>query len=137
MNIFIDTNVLLDVLNNRKPFYKDSAAIWTLAEKAQINGYISAINFNNIYYISRKHSTPAAVKKTLTLLRDIFKIVPLDEQIVGQAIDSQFKDFEDAIQYFSAQRVNAECIISRNLSHYKKSDIAVMTPSQFLASKFM
>lgn len=137
MNIFIDTNVLLDVLNNRMPYYADSSSVWTLIEKARFDGYISAINFNNIYYISRKVSKPSAIRKTLSLLRDIFKIVPLDEQIVAQAIDSEFKDFEDAIQYFSAVRANAECIISRNLSHYRKSDITVMTPSEFLASGFM
>ena len=134
MNLFIDTNVLLDVLDNRKPFYDGSAAIWTLAEKARINGYISAISFNNIYYISRKQRSASAIKKTLTLLRDIFRVVALDEQILNQAIDSSFKDFEDAIQYFSAVRVDADYIVSRNLNHYKKSDITVLTPTEFLTS---
>jgi len=134
MNLFIDTNVLLDVLDHRKPFYDDSAAVWTLAEKAQVSGYISAISFNNIFYIGRKQSTAGTIRKTLTLLRDIFKVVALDEQILNQAIDSGFKDFEDAIQYFSAIRVDADCIISRNLNHYKKSDIPVLTPTEFLAA---
>ena len=134
MILFIDTTVLLDVLDNRQPHYADSAAIWTLAEKAEVDGYISAISFNNIFYIGRKRYSADSVRKTLILLRDIFSVVALDEKILNQAVDSDFADFEDAIQYFSATRISADCIISRNLSHYKNTDIPVMTPSEFLAS---
>jgi predicted nucleic acid-binding protein len=134
MNCFIDTNVLLDVLDHRQPFYENSAAVWSLAEKSKIHGFISAISFNNIYYILRKQQTPAVTRKTLCLLRDIFDIVTLDEHILNQAIDSNFKDFEDAIQYFSASRINAQCILSRNLNHYRASQIPILTPAEFLAS---
>ncbi len=134
MNILIDTNVLIDVLKNREPFYPDSASVWALAEKSRVTGYISAISFNNIYYIHSRHTSPRIAKKSLSLLRDIFTTVALDARIINQALDSDFKDFEDAIQYFSAVRVDANCIISRNLNHYKKSDIPVMTPTQFLSS---
>jgi predicted nucleic acid-binding protein len=133
-NLFLDTNVLLDVLDHREPFYGDSAAIWSLAEKGKIRGHISAISFNNIYYILRKQQSQAVIRKTLCLLRDIFDIVMLDERILNQAIDSNFKDFEDAIQYFSASRVNAQCLLSRNLNHYKASEIPILTPTEFLAS---
>lgn len=132
-NLFIDTNVLLDVLDHREPFYKDSAAIWSLAEKGKVRGYISAISFNNIYYILRKQQNHTVIRKTLCLLRDIFNIVTLDQRILNQAMDSNFKDFEDAIQYFSASRVSAECIVSRNLNHYKTSEIPILTPSEYLA----
>jgi predicted nucleic acid-binding protein len=133
-NLFIDTNVLLDVLDHRQPFYEDSAAVWSLAEKGKIRCCISAISFNNIYYILRKQQSPAVIRKTLCLLRDIFDIVTLDERILNQAMDSNFKDFEDAIQYFSASRVSAQCILSRNLNHYKASEIPILTPAEFLAS---
>lgn len=134
MILFFDTNILLDVLDHRKPFYADSAAVWSLAEKKDIRGCISVISFNNIYYIMRKQQSAAVIKRTLSLLRDIFEVVTLDMQILNQAIDSDFKDFEDAIQYYSAHRIKAQCILSRNLSHYKKADLPVLTPSEFLAS---
>jgi predicted nucleic acid-binding protein len=134
MNIFVDTNVLLDVLDHRQPFYGDSAAVWSLAESGKINAGISAISFNNIYYILRKQQSPAVIRKTLCILRDIFNVAALDERILNQAMDSNFKDFEDAIQYFSAARINAQCILSRNLSHYKASEIPILTPAEFMAS---
>lgn len=135
MNLFVDTNVLLDVLAQRLPYYQDSAAVWTLVEKSKVAGYISAISFNNLYYITRKLAPDANQRQPLILLRDIFKIVALDEKILNQAIDSDFKDFEDAIQYFSAIRADADCMISRNLDHYKGVDIPVLTPTEFLASR--
>jgi len=69
-----------------------------------------------------------------TFRLSVLSVVALDEKILNQAVDSDFADFEDAIQYFSATRISADCIISRNLSHYKNTDIPVMTPREFFAS---
>ena len=135
MKILVDTNILLDVLDARKEFYEHSAAVWTLIETGQVEGYISAISFNNInYIIARKHSAKKA-HQVMVLLRDIFKVVALTPQIINQAIDSSFADFEDALQYFSAVHVQADVILSRNVKDFRKSDISVLTPAEFIETQ--
>lgn len=130
--ILVDTNILLDVFAKREPFYSDSVQIWTLAETNKIRGYVSAISYNNINYIMQRLATPAKAKKAISLLRDSFETVSLDQKIINMAIDSKFKDFEDAIQYFSAVRINANYIITRNKKDFKGSDIPLLTPEEFL-----
>ncbi|OHB62153.1 MAG: hypothetical protein A2Y76_00750 [Planctomycetes bacterium RBG_13_60_9] len=133
MNVFIDTNVLIDVLAKREPFYADSARVWTLAEEGRIKGFISVISFNNIYYVVRRQRTRQTANHMMVLLRDMFTPVSLDSQILDQAIDSGFKDLEDAIQYFSAVRAEANCIISRDTSAFPQSDLPALTPVELLS----
>ncbi len=134
MNAFIDTNVLLDVLARRAPFYDDSAAIWALAEAGKIRGFISALSFSNVYYVVRRLRDRRTADRAMLLLRDTFTAVACDEQFLSQAIDAGMKDFEDAIQYHSAVRADAACLITRNPDHFPRSGLAVVTPAEFLAA---
>ncbi len=134
MNVFVDTNVLLDVLGKRKPFYTHSVGVWTLAEQGRIRGFVSVTSFNNIYYVTRKLQTRQAVNRMMVFLRDTFEPVPLDKQILDQAIDADFKDLEDAIQYFSAIRAGAACIVSRDASAFPRSGLPVLTPAELLTT---
>ena len=134
MDVFIDTNVLIDVLAQREPFYADSARIWTLAEQGRIRSFISVISFNNIYCIVRRLRTRRAADRMMVLLRDTFTAISLDKQILNQAIDAGFKDFEDAIQYFSAVHVGVACIVSRDAEAFPRSDVPVLTPKEFLTT---
>ena len=134
MKVLFDTNVLIDVLAKREPFFTDSAQIWTLAERGILRGFVSVISFNNIYYIVRNLRNHKTAERMMTLLRDTFSPVTLDEQILNQAIDARFKDFEDAIQYFSAIRAAADCIVTRNISHFPTTDMAALTPKELLAT---
>lgn len=133
MRVFVDTNVLLDVFSRRTPFYDASARIWALAEGGQIEAFISAISFNNAFYVIRKLSSPAKAQEAMRWLRDEFKVVPLSEQIIHQAVDSPMGDFEDAIQFFSASQCAAQAIITRNPDDFPSDGVAVMTPEEFLA----
>jgi predicted nucleic acid-binding protein len=134
MNVFIDTSVLIDVWAKQEPFYTDSARVWTLAEEGQIKGFISAISFNNTYYVIRRLRTRQTANRMMVLLRDTFTPMPLDKQILDQAIDSGLDDLEDAIQYFSAIRAEADCIVSRDTSAFPQSDLPVLTPAELLAT---
>lgn len=136
MIAFLDTNVLMDVLAQRVPFLQDSLAVWYLAEKSEFYGFVSAISFNNIAYIFRKMGAGQRIKQALTMIRDTFQIVPLDQQILDQAIEANWKDFEDAIQYFSALRAGASSLVTRNTPHFPTGELAIETPSQFLAAHF-
>src|SRR5580700_10316907 len=120
MKVFVDTNVLLDVLAHREPFYADSAQLWTLTETGRISGHVSALSLPNLYYLLRRGKGDKGARKNLRLLRDIFNLVPLDAQIIHQAIDSDIGDFEDGIQFFSAQRAGAAILISRNAKDFPR-----------------
>ena len=134
MRAFVDTNVLLDVLASRKPFYHDAARIWTLAETGKIDALISVISFNNVYYVVRRVSDRKSAERALQLMRNVFVAVPLTAQILGQAIDAGLGDFEDAIQFHSAVHAKAACLITRDADHFPATDIPVITPAGFLAS---
>jgi len=135
MKVFLDTNVLLDILAKREPFYAASAEVWSLAESEAVQGCISAISFNNIYYVIRKTAGKHNADKALRILRDIFVPVAPDTLILNQAIDSTMNDFEDAIQIHSAIRAGADCLITRNPGHFKavETNLAISTPDEFLA----
>lgn len=136
MNVFVDTNVLLDVLARREPFFADSAEIWTLAETGAIVGHIAALSLPNLFYLLRRAKGPGAARGAARLLRDIFTLVPLDGQIANQALDADIADFEDAIQFFSALRADADVIVTRNPKDFPTTDIALQTPTEFLATHF-
>lgn len=135
MRVLVDTNVLVDVVVERQPFYTDSVAFWTLAEQGQLTGLVSAISFTNIYYIVRRLEDTKKARRALQLLRDIFQVAACDQQVINQAINAKFKDFEDAVQYVSAVHAAADCLVSRNPSHFPAaSDCPVLTPAEFLAA---
>jgi predicted nucleic acid-binding protein len=134
MKIFVDTNVLLDVLARRHPFWADAVRIWSLAERGRVEALVSVISFNNVYYIVRRASNRKSAEKSLHLMRDIFTPVPLSVQILNQAIDAGYDDFEDAIQFHSAIHAEAGCLITRDTDHFPASDLPVLSPAAFLAS---
>ncbi len=136
MRVFVDTNILLDVLSRRRPFYDASAKIWSLAEAGGIQAFISAISFNNIYYIVRRLKNRKTAEKSLRILRDVFQSVAPDNQILNQAIDAEMDDFEDAVQFHSAVRAKASCLITRNPDHFPSSTLSVLAPEEFLVAFF-
>ena len=91
MRVLVDTNVLIDVIAMRKPFYDDSAAIWTLAEQGQITGLASAISFTNIYYVVRRLEDAKTARRAIQLMRDTFQVAPCDQQIINQAMELQLE----------------------------------------------
>lgn len=133
MKAFIDTNVLLDVLFERKPFYEDAATLWSLAESGRLDAFVSAISFSNCWYLLRKHAGRPGADKGVRLLRDVFTPVELRAQILSQAIDAGFADFEDAIQFHSAIQSKAPCIITRNPGHFPRAPLSILAPPEFLA----
>ena len=136
MKLFIDTNVVIDVLAQRRGFYDASAAILTMLEKDEAEGFISAISFNNIHYILRKQSGKTKADNAIRMLLSAFNIVTLDEKILTRTIESNFNDFEDGIQFFSAMRSNVDYLISRNVKDFPHDDIPVLTPEEFLQLDF-
>lgn len=136
-NIFLDTNILLDYLANRKPFFKDADSIFSMAENGKIKLHCSSLSFSTIFYVLRKLQTPEQLFQTLTDLTNIMTITGVDEKTIIDALNSGFNDLEDAIQYFSALHFGEiEILLTRNSKDFKKAKIDVFSPSEFIGVFF-
>jgi predicted nucleic acid-binding protein len=132
-SIFLDTNIVLDLLANREPFYFDAARLFSMADKKEIRLSVSALTFANTNYILLQSKKSEEAKQILRKLKLIVNILPLDEKILELALnDTDFKDFEDALQYFTAIENGSDALITRNLKDFRKANIPVMTADQYL-----
>jgi len=133
--ILIDADVILDFFFDRKPFSEFASGIFSLCEGNKIKGFVTPVTYSNVYYLLRQTARHEKVIEKLTQLLSITDILTMDRNIVLLALNSGFKDFEDALQHFSAvQDKRIEAIITRNIKDYKLSEIAVLTPENFLAA---
>jgi predicted nucleic acid-binding protein len=130
--IFLDTNVVIDLLAGREPFHKEAQILFTLADRGQIQLQISALSFANASYALAKHYPVADAKKYLQQFKVLVTILPLDDKAIELALASEFQDIEDGFQYFVAQASGARVIVTRNKKDFKKSEIPVLTPAEFL-----
>lgn len=134
-NVFIDTDVIIDFLIDRKPFSEEAAAIFSMIDKGNIKGYVSSLSFNNLYYVLRKAGSHKKVIKSLQDLSGLVNILKVDGTIIKSALSSDFKDFEDSVQYFTAQEhKKIDCLITRNVKDFRGIKLPVMTPQAFLAA---
>ncbi|WP_317126008.1 PIN domain-containing protein [Chryseobacterium sp. SC28] len=132
-HILIDTDVILDFFFDRKPYSDDASEILSLCEKGKVRGFVTSVIISNVYYLLKKTANHVNVVASLKLLLTIIDISNIDKDVVLAALHSDFKDFEDALQNFSAQqdhRINR--IITRNIKDFKTSKLSIMTPEIFL-----
>ncbi len=128
-NVFIDTNVIIDFLADRKPYSEYAEILFQLAKDKRINIYVAAISFNNTYYILRQVTSHTRALKLISEFEEYVKIQETNTIILKKAMKSGFNDFEDAIQYYSAKQLNKiDIITTRNLKDFKKSEIPVLSP---------
>lgn len=132
MRVFIDTNIVIDLLDKRADFYQAAARIFTLAYHQQIRLYISPITYATASYLLRKHGKEGS-RLLLSNLRQLSGVTVTDEAIIDASLASGFDDFEDAIQYYSALHEKVDVILTRNIKDFTHSDIPVMTPADFLS----
>ena len=130
--IFLDTNVVLDYLMERGDFYKDSEYIFQAAYNNEVELCLSSLSFSNIAYITRKKFSKDELYELLAELRKMVTCTKVDDRVVDAAITSKAKDFEDALQYFSAIQAGVDCIVTRNIKDFEFSTIKVLTPNEFL-----
>ena len=133
MRIFLDTNVLVDFCAEREPFYPDAASIIEMAYDGKVTAIASSLTFVNIAYVLRKVKPHELVMQKLEQLMDLCVVLPIDRQIISLASSSRSKDFEDAVQYFSAVQANVDLVITRDAKGFADFEIPVMTPAEFLA----
>ena len=133
MRLLLDTNVLLDVIAARQPFYQAAARLWSLAEHDRIEAFVSAISFNNIYYIVRKSAGKEKADEALRAIRDLFTPVSLDAKLINRSMDAPIDDFEDAVQFHSAARESVDYLVTRDPDGFPRTGVSILSPLEFLA----
>ncbi|MDH5718746.1 MAG: PIN domain-containing protein [Spirochaetia bacterium] len=131
--LFLDSDVILDLLLKREPFFKNSQKIFDLAEKKKINIYTSALAFSNIYYILSRIGSREKAFNSILKLRALINLLDLTESVIDNAIALNFKDFEDAIQYHIACLKKLDYFVTRNIKDYPSGNITVITPVEYAA----
>lgn len=136
--VLCDINFILDIFLKRNPFYYSAAKLFKKIEDKDLKGYLCALSFPTFFYLVSKELNRERAMKTLEKIRIVFSVAPVDEKVIDLSLASDFKDFEDAVQYYSAVQANAECVITRNKSDYIKGGIPVrgipvLTPEEFFA----
>ena len=130
--LFVDSDVILDVLEKRERFYEYSAQILSLGDEKKVKLVTTSLAFANIYYLLRKHLGIEKAKESLRKLRIIVDVISVNAKEVDLALNSELSDFEDALQYFTALDGKIEFIITRNVRDYKNPKLIVQTPQQYI-----
>jgi predicted nucleic acid-binding protein len=132
LRILFDTNVVLDVLLDREPFSSISAKLFSKVESGEISGYVCATTITTIHYLARKVIGVDPAMEEIKKLMKLFEVAPVNRAVLGSAVSSDFKDFEDAVVHESALYKEAQGIVTRDLNGFKQSKIYVYSPEELL-----
>lgn len=131
--VLLDTDVILDFFFDRQPFSEYAAKVFSLCELKSIQGFVTPVIFSNVYYLLRRTAKHEKVIEKLNQLLTITDVLMMDKSVIVQALNSKFKDFEDALQNYAAVNQGyIDAILTRNIKDFKNSEIGVMTPEDFL-----
>jgi predicted nucleic acid-binding protein len=133
MNVLIDTNVILDILLKREPYFQDAVRVNLLSEVGHINGYMSASAVTDIYYIAKKELKDKDL--VLRLISDILKtihVASVTESNINEALNLRWKDFEDSVQYSVGKDISASYIITRNPEDFTGGAIKTLKPNELI-----
>jgi predicted nucleic acid-binding protein len=131
--VFVDTNIIIDILGQRINFYENSQDFFTYALDNKIELYVSTLSFTNTHYILSEQMKFSKVRNTLRKFKTLVKVASFNDKILELSLGDEFKDFEDGIQYFIALENSCEVIVTRNKKDFKKSQIPVLSPKEFLS----
>lgn len=139
MRVFLDTDVILDLLLAREPFFAGAARLFLLIQDREIEGFVSPLSFSNLFYILRKKLSGPEALVALRKLRLLTRVLQVDEETIDQALASSFADFEDAIQYYAAHAEKLDAVVTRNKEDYRPARLPILTAEEciqvFLSSQ--
>jgi predicted nucleic acid-binding protein len=133
--VFVDTDIILDLLSCREPFYIHAANLFSKADLNRIEIFVSSLAFANLNYILSKQYSAAQTRKKLIKFKTLVTVLPVNDKTLDLAFSSDFKDFEDGIQYYTAIEKDLKILLTRNLKDFKTAEISVMTAEQYLKGK--
>ena len=132
MKLFLDTNILIDVIANRKPWVDEALVLLELAKQKKLTVIVADFSFINLAYITRKLFTQEELYALFSDLYLYVKVVEVGGMIIKKSFQKRWKDMEDCVQYLVAKREEADYLITRNEKDFSDSDIPVLSPSEFL-----
>ena len=132
IKVFFDTNIMIDVIGRREQFCKPSLQIMSLADRGLIRIYVSVLSYATANFILGRYNKELDIVNEFSKFMKITKATLVDSSMLEQSVKSEFKDFEDAMQYFSAKHENVDYIITRNKKDFAVSDIPVFEPQEFV-----
>lgn len=133
MKVFLDTNILIDLIANREPYSKFAIQIFKSAELKKIKIYTTSHAIVTTHYILKKYIDEKNLRLILSELTDLLNVIEVDSHIIKRALNSKHKDFEDAIQILSANSIDSiDFIVTRNLKDFKNSEIPALSPDEIL-----
>lgn len=132
IKVFFDTNIMIDVIGRREQFCKPSLQLMSLADRGLIRVYVSALSYATAYFILGKYNKELDILSEFSKFMKITTATLVDASTVAQSVESQFKDFEDAMQYFSAKHEDIDYLITRNKKDFAVSEIPVLEPQEFV-----
>ena len=133
MRVLIDTNVVLDLLLDRRPFAEAATRIFALVEESRIEGFLCATTVTTVDYLLGQSLTPAKAHDALQKLLDLFEIAPVNRSVLEQALRSKISDFEDAVLEQAGRLVAVDAITTRNIKDFKKSTVPIFDPAELLS----
>ncbi|MEW6755310.1 MAG: PIN domain-containing protein [Candidatus Latescibacterota bacterium] len=133
MRLFLDINVILDVLANREPWVENSAAVLSLLESDEFEGVAAAHSVATLFYLATKHLGQRRATARLLDLLGLVTVAPLDHDTILKGLTLGWSDFEDALQMLCALAANSDYLVTRNTRHFKSDSISVVTPTELLA----
>ena len=132
--LFLDTNVVVDLLGEREEFYQSIAKIATLADKGRLYLVVSALTYSTVYYLISRFEDKEIVKDKIRKFKVIAETSDLTNKVIDKGLSSKFVDFEDSLQYYCALNSDCNILITRNGKDFKESEIPVMSPNEYLKS---
>lgn len=130
--VFVDSDIILDLLMKREPYYAASVKLFGLIENKKIEGYVSSLIFSNLFYIIKKLENKEKAINSLKKLKILLNILPIDNKIIELGLTSNFKDFEDSLQYYAAIENGIKTLITRNINDYKSAKINIYTADEYI-----
>ena len=132
MKLFLDTNILIDVIANRKPWVDEALVLFELSKQKKLTLIVADFSFINLAYITRKLFTQEELYALLSDLCLYVKVVEVGGMIIKESFQKRWRDMEDCVQYLVAKREEVDYLITRNEKDFLDSDIPVLSPSKFL-----
>jgi predicted nucleic acid-binding protein len=134
VKLFLDTNVLLDVLADREPFAADAAFVLSVVERGDARGFIAAHTATTLFYLLHRALGLRKANRALTDVLKLVEVIPVDHDRLLQALAMNWKDFEDAVQAACAAKAEVDYLVTRNVSDFSASDLDIVTPTQLVAA---
>lgn len=130
--LYLDTNIVLDLLQKREEFYREAQELFTLSDKKKIKLYVSSLTIANTHYLLSRHYSSDDSRKILAKFKVLVEVLSFDDKIIDLALASDLKDFEDAIQFYTAIENNMDLIITRNKRDFRKQSLPILTAKEYL-----